>query len=77
MLLSGRGVRVAVQVKFWTSAVGNHAVQEVVAAKALYKTDAAWVVTNSTFTLQAIVLAKATGVRLIEGNELKSMAKKT
>ncbi|MCY0877788.1 MAG: restriction endonuclease [Firmicutes bacterium] len=76
LLLSGMGVRVAVQVKFWTSAVGNHAVQEVVAAKALYKTDAAWVVTNSTFTEQAIVLAKANGVRLIEGNELKSMAKK-
>lgn len=67
LLLSGMGVRVAVQVKFWTSAVGNHAVQEVVAAKALYKTDAAWVVTNSTFTVQAVVLARANDVRLIEG----------
>ena len=74
LILSLAGLRVAVQVKFWSDPVGNHAVQEVVAAKPVYHADAAWVVTNSTFTRQAVELAQANSVKLIEGTELKRWA---
>ena len=65
---------IAVQVKFYGSAVGPAAVQEVVAGSRFYKCNQAWVVTNSTYTPAAIALAEANEVRLIDGNELAWLA---
>jgi restriction system protein len=65
---------IAVQVKCYSSPVGQGAIQEVVAGKAIYKCTEAWVVTNSTFTPAAVKLAEANGVRLIAGKELQWLA---
>lgn len=71
LILNGR---IAVQVKFYGSAVGPAAVQEVVAGSRYYKCDEAWVVTNSTYTPAAVALASSNDVRLIDGNELGWLA---
>jgi Predicted endonuclease distantly related to archaeal Holliday junction resolvase and Mrr-like restriction enzymes len=66
--------RIAVQAKFYNhSALGNSPIQEVIAGLAFYKTDKAWVVTNGRFSANAINLAKANGVRLIDNNELNRL----
>ena len=62
--------RVAVQCKYYSEPVSNSAVQEVVAGKALYKCNYACVVSNSTFTSSAKVLAKANGVRLLHHGDV-------
>jgi restriction system protein len=61
-VLKWKGTRIAVQAKRTTQLVGLRAVQEVVAAKAYYKCDQAIVVTNSYYTDQALILARANGV---------------
>lgn len=61
---------IAVQVKFYGTAVGPAAVQEVAAGSKFYKCSQASVVTNSTFTPAAVALAEANDVRLIDGDEL-------
>ena len=63
--------RVAVQLKRYTAPVGNAAVQAVVAGMFHYKAKEAWVITTSSFTKSARQLAKSTGVRLIDCNELE------
>ena len=60
-----------VQAKCWKGNVGLKAVQEVFSGKALYKADAALVVTNSYFTYEARRLAKSTGVALWDRARLK------
>jgi len=47
--------------------VGNDAVQQVVAAKAIYNCPSAVVITNSTFTPEAEELARVHGVELVDG----------
>jgi hypothetical protein len=71
LILNGE---IAVQVKFYGATVGPTAVQEVVAGMAFYNCSEAWVVTNSTFTPAAELLAKANNVRLIAGDELQWIA---
>lgn len=73
VIIEKDNIKYAIQVKYYTNPVGNKAIQEVVAAKSFYKTDKAMVVTNSTFTQQAITLAKANDVILIDGNELEKL----
>lgn len=76
VIIEKDNIKYAVQVKYYNNPVGNKAVQEVVAAKSYYKTDRAMVVTNSTFTPQAITLANANDVLLVDGNELDELIKK-
>lgn len=61
---------VVVQAKRYKKAVGIKAVQEVIPAKSMYNASAAWVVTNSNYTKQALTLAKRNGVRMIDREEL-------
>jgi Restriction endonuclease len=61
-VLTWNGMRIAVQAKRTSRAVGVRAVQEVVAARSFYGCERAMVVTNSYFTEQALVLARANGV---------------
>ena len=70
LIVHYKGRKIAVQVKRWAGAVGNSAVQEVIAAQKLYHCNEAWVVTNSRFTKSAREVAVAFGVVLIEGTEL-------
>lgn len=69
------GFKYAIQCKRYSSTVGNHAVQEVYAAKAHYSCDRAMVITNNYFTKNAITQASSTGVILIDRNELYNMCK--
>ena len=65
--------RIAVQAKFYGSALDGAPVQEVVGALAHYGACEGWVVTNSTFTRAARQLAAENGVRLVEGTELREL----
>jgi len=56
--------------------VSNGAVQEVVAAKGLYRCTQGMVVTNNYFTDSAKQLAKANGIDLIDRDELKKLINK-
>jgi len=69
------GKTIVIQAKRYKGPVGNGAVQEVVAAIRFYNAHEGWVVTNSTFTPSARALAHANNVRLIDGNQLRDMAK--
>jgi restriction system protein len=64
------GARAVVQAKRWTKSVGVKAVQEAVAAKAMYRCSEAMVVTNSHFTPQARTLASANEVELWDRERL-------
>ena len=66
-------IKYAIQVKYYSYPVGNKAIQEIVAAKNYYKTDKAMVITNSTFTPQAITLANANDVLLIDKESLDKL----
>lgn len=55
----------AIQCKYYSNPVGVHAVQEVVAGKIHYDCNASMIVTNSTFTRQAITLAAENNVLLL------------
>jgi restriction system protein len=70
LLLRKDGRRIVVQAKRWQKNVGVKAVQEAVAAKAMYDCTDAAVATNSYFTEQARKLARANKVRLYDREEL-------
>lgn len=55
----------AVQCKYYTGPVGVKAVQEIVAGKKHYGCNSTMIVTNSSFTKQAIMLAKENKVLLV------------
>jgi hypothetical protein len=63
---------IAIQAKRYRGAVGNKAVQEVVAAVKFYRADEGWVITSGTFTASAKALAQANKVRLIDGYGLRN-----
>ncbi|MFP4654221.1 MAG: restriction endonuclease [Methanohalobium sp.] len=66
--------RLAVQTKFSTETnIGNSAVQEVVASMKYYLCNTSMVVTNSYFTTEAIELADANEVKLIDREQLKDL----
>lgn len=58
------GKKYGIQCKYYTSPVGNHAVQEVFAGAKYYNCDIAVVMTNNTFTSSAKELAQKTNVLL-------------
>ena len=62
---------VVLQCKFYKAPVGYHAVQEIYAAKSIYKADYACVVSNSCYSPQAEKGAHNLGVSLIHYSELK------
>jgi len=64
LIVHGKGRRVAIQAKYYTGNVGNAAVQEIYAAKDFYDASFAAVVTSSSYTGAARVLASKLGVVL-------------
>lgn len=64
------GVRYGIQCKRYSSAVGPAAVQQVCAGLAHYGCDSGIVVTNSSFTSSARILAKENNVELWDGSDL-------
>jgi len=69
-IIEMRGKKTVVQLKHYTNAVTNKAIQEVVASKAFYSIDNALVITTSSYTKSAIELAKANNVELWDFNIL-------
>ncbi|WP_246231691.1 restriction endonuclease [Sporosarcina jiandibaonis] len=65
---------IVVQAKRYNQTVGVKAVQEVIPAIMMYKATSAWVITNSTYTKQALTLAKSNHVRMIGRDELIKMS---
>lgn len=71
LIVTGKnGTRTAVQAKRYRNAVGEAAVQQVIAAREYYDCDEAMVVTNSYYTKQAIELAERADVLLIDRRTL-------
>ena len=68
------GITYAIQCKYYTDKVGNHAVQEAFAGKEYYDRMVAVVMTNSTFTPAAIETAEQTHVLLWDGSKLAELA---
>jgi restriction system protein len=64
------GKRVVVQCKFYSSPVGNKAVQEAAAARLHERADQAIVVSNAAYTKSARQLAGTTGVILLHHDDL-------
>ncbi|MEK3993467.1 restriction endonuclease [Psychrobacillus sp. FSL K6-2365] len=64
---------IVVQAKRYKKAVGVKAVQEVIPSINMYNAGVAWVITNSTYTTQALTLAKKNRVRMIDRKELIQM----
>lgn len=76
LILDYKGRTVAVQAKRHQSSVGVKAVQEVIGSMAYYETDMGLVVTNSTYTRNAIELAFANDVLLWDRDVLVRMMNK-
>ena len=70
---SSKEITYAVQAKAYSSSVGLAAVQQIVAAKAMYHYDQGMVVTNNFLTKNARRLAQANKIAIIEGPELLKM----
>ncbi len=73
-VLSWNNARIAVQAKRTSVRVGVRAIQEVVAAKAYYECSHSMVVTNSYFTDQAVILARANDVWMRSRDDLARSA---
>lgn len=61
----------AFQCKYYENKIGNRAVQEAYTGCSFYDCDIPVVITNSTFTRNAIIEADTLGVELMEGIEIK------
>lgn len=72
-----RGTRIAIQTKLYSSKVGNKSVQEVFTGMQFHGCSLAVVVTNNYFTKSAIEIATATGVRLVDRDQLKKLEEGT
>src|SRR5262249_25611383 len=67
LVVTGNGLKLAVQAKGYHNSVGNDAVQEVVAGMPMYQCTSCVVITNSRFTRPAQQLAHINRCRLIDG----------
>ncbi|HBH1594043.1 TPA: restriction endonuclease [Clostridioides difficile] len=70
LIISKNGIKKVVQAKFYSSSVGNKAVQEVIGAIKFYKADLGMVITNNYYTKSAIELASVNNIELINGDDL-------
>lgn len=70
LIIEKHGVKSVIQAKFYSSSVGNSAVQEVIGAIGFYNANKGIVITNNTFTKSAKELAKANNIHLVNGNSL-------
>lgn len=71
LIITKGNLKTVVQAKFYSSPVGNKAVQEVVSAIKFYNADNGMVVTNNCYTKSAIELADVNNIVLWDGDVLK------
>lgn len=72
LIIKKNGEKIVIQAKRYgfKNKVGIDAIQQVYSATPYYKASGSWVITNSMFTKNASVLAKACNVNLIDRHEL-------
>lgn len=70
LVLSKGPLTAIIQTKYYSSKVGNNAIQEAYSAKKFYNSDLAFVVSNAEFTNSAKELAEKTGVKIVSEKEL-------
>ena len=73
ILGESNGLRVVFQCKFYTSPVGNKAVQEAVAARFYERANFAVVISNAAYTPSAETLARTSGTILIHHDDIPSL----
>jgi HJR/Mrr/RecB family endonuclease len=73
LIVTKNGRRTCIQAKRWKGAVGVDAVMATNGAKAHYQCDASAVITSSTFTPNARVLATSTKSTLIDGSQIRDL----
>lgn len=73
LILFKDGHRIAVQAKRYAGSVGIAAVQEALSGQAYYQCHAAWVVTTGAFTVNALELAKKSGVKMIGRSDIGNL----
>jgi restriction system protein len=73
LIVTGKGMRMAVQAKGYADRVGNHAVMEVVAGMNYYQCTSCLVITNSHFTTAAKELAPKNRCQLIDGTQIPDL----
>lgn len=73
LILSKDGQQIAVQAKRYTGSVGVQAVQEALSGQAYYQCHTAWVITTGTFTINALELAKKSGVKMIGRSDIGNL----
>ena len=76
ILAEYKGVSYAIQCKLYAKPVGVAAIQQAYAGSEYYGCDEAVVVTNNTFTRQAVNLSMSNGVILWDGDKLKQLRKR-
>ena len=69
-------VKIAVQCKHYKTKVENEIINQIMGSKGIYGCAAAMVVTNSTYTRQAVIAAATLGVTLIDGFTLDQLRNK-
>lgn len=74
LVLYRHGKVAVIQCKYHSAPIGIHAVQEVVGAIKHYHAGAGIVISNQSFTRQAIALAQSNHVLLIDGQRLQEIA---
>lgn len=67
------GQRFAIQAKGYANTVGNDAVQQVIAGMKLYNCDRAAVITNSSFTNSALILAESNECLMIDNTRIPTL----
>jgi len=73
IIVQHNSVTIAIQAKCYQHSVGNDAIQQIHAAKAHYRANQAWAVTNARFTPAARRLANSTGVQLVDGSRIHAI----
>ncbi len=73
VLATRNNLVVAIQCKYWSTPIGNKAVQEINAAKSFYNADFAVVISNQTYTPAAKLLATKLKVALLHHSQLNNL----
>ena len=76
LIVYGSDLKIVAQAKFYSSTIGNKAIQEVVSAIKYYQADKDMVITSNYYTKSAIELAEVNNVELCDTNVLDSIISK-
>ena len=76
LIIEKKGEKSIVQAKCYGKTVGVKAIQEIVAAKSVYKVQTAIVATNNYFSKEAMMLATENAVELLDRDVISSLVKK-